>query len=367
MTEPKKPDPASTNKSLVSPKPVKPTRPGVLIHDNGADSMNFRAKMIRYSEKNTEETVYYNLQDCLDAIDLKEKTWINVDGIHHKEEIIAICQRFEIHDLITEDIMNHQHRPKCEVFPNFIFVTMRMLGLPAKKRKRIVNEQVSFLLGDNWVLSFQVKRGDLFERVREILRTNAGKMTAEGTDYLMFKLMDILVDNYFYITEFISEQAEKLEQIAMNADNEVVIKRVQVLKKELIMLRRSITPLRELVYTLKSDETRHLINAGTARYFNDIYDHVIQAQDAIDTQRDLLSSVMDLYLSQVSTRMNQVMQVLTTIATIFIPLTFIVGVYGMNFDDMPELHYKYGYVIIWIIMVSVTLVLLRYFRKKGWI
>ncbi len=341
-------------------------KPGMLIHEKGAGSLDFRAKVIIYGEDQLVEKTYENIDPLLKEIDDKNQLWINIDGIHHKDAVEKICGHFGIHPLLKDDIMNRQHRPKCEVFPNYIFVTMRMLGLSAKNPDEIVDEQVSFVVGDHWVLSFQVKRGDIFEKVRENMRTGSTKILKTKPDYLMCRLMDVIVDNYFYITEHISDQIETLETEAYSAQGDVFIKNIQQQKKQLIFLRRSIVPLREVMVTLKSGETSHIVTETTSRYFNDIHDHVIQATETVDTQREFLTSIMDLNLSQVSHKMNQVMQLLTIISTLFIPLTFIVGVYGMNFSYMPELNWKYAYFGVWGIMVFLTIVLIRFFKRKNW-
>lgn len=350
-----------------STNPKSEHKPGVLKYEEGESQLDFRLHLIHFSKSKFTETTFEELNPLFDALGKTGNYWINIDGIHHQDEVNRICEHFGIHPLVIEDIQNRQHRPKCDVYPTYIFVTLRMLGLSGSRQSNIVNEQVSFVMGDNWVLSFQVRQGDVFDKVRERLRSGQSKILVSGPDYLMCRLMDVIVDNYFYITEAIREKIEKLETLAYEEHGPEFVKKVQIQKKELIFLRRSISPLRDVMLNLKSDEASHLVKSTTANYFSNVYDHVIQANETIDTQREFLATVMDLYLSQVSNRMNQVMQLLTTIATIFIPLTFIVGVYGMNFDHMPELHWKYAYFVVWGIMILVTLIMLRFFRKRNWI
>ena len=216
------------------------------------------------------------------------------------------------------------------------------------------------------MISFQEQEGDIFEGVRVRLRESKGNIRKKGADYLLYRLIDSVVDNYFSVTEHINESTEILEEQVLESDSRELMQEIQHLKKQLINLRKAVNPLREAILSMQKNEIE-LIEESTTRYLRDVYEDIIQVYESIDTQRDILNSIMDLYLSGISNRMNQVMQVLTIIATIFIPLTFIVGVYGMNFENIPELQYKYGYQVVWFVMILVIIAMIIYFRKKKWL
>jgi magnesium transporter len=239
-----------------------------------------------------------------------------------------------------------------------------MLGI-GKDQNSIISEQVSLILGKNYVISFQEQPGDIFDSIRVRIRESKGNIRKRKADYLFYRLIDTVVDHYFFIIEHLSERIEKLEDIILVTQSTHILHQIQDLKTQLIQIRKAISPLREAVSLLQKDEVK-LIHKNTLQYFRDVYQNLIQVSESIDIYREMTKNLMDLYQSGINNRMNQVMQVLTVIATIFIPLTFIVGIYGMNFDNMPELHWKYGYFIIWGIMVTVVLFMLKYFKRKKW-
>ncbi|GAB4284379.1 MAG: hypothetical protein Kow0068_09420 [Marinilabiliales bacterium] len=221
-------------------------------------------------------------------------------------------------------------------------------------------------MGNNWLLSFQEQRGDVFDIIRNRLRENKGIIRKQGADYLLYSLLDVIVDNYFFIIEYFNDSIEELEeQILLNNSQEFLIT-IQKLKRSIINFRKSIIPLREAISSLQK-YNGGLIQDSTFRYIRDIYEHIIHLNDSMEAQRDMLASIMDLYLSGTSNKMNEIMKVLTIIATIFIPLTFIAGVYGMNFKNMPEIQWKYGYFTIWGIMILVALIMIYYFKRKKWL
>lgn len=339
--------------------------PGTLLHVGRRKSESIRVTVIDYNASEFLQKECDSIEECFPFRDTETVSWINVDGLHNTQKIASIGKHFNLHPLLIEDVLNTHHRPKTEVFDDYVFMTLKMLGI-GKSRNLIVSEQVSFVLGKNWVLSFQEQKGDVFDAIRQRLRENKASIRQKGADYLLYRLVDTVVDNYFFITEHISEAAEKLEEKVLQMPNEESLNEIQQQKKQLIRFRRASKPLREAVAILQRDPNE-LIEESTMPYLRDVYEHIIQVSDVIDTQRDMLSGIMDLYLSGVSNRMNQVMQVLTIMATIFIPLTFIAGIYGMNFDNMPELHWKYGYLIIWLIMIAVIIFMIFYFRKKKWL
>ncbi len=305
------------------------------------------------------------IDECFKAKQNDTVSWINIDGLHDTETIASIGNHFDLHPLLLEDILNTGHRPKVEEFDNCLFLTLKMLGIN-NDGNSVISEQISFVLGKGWVLSFQEQEGDIFDMLRHRMRENIGNLRKKGADYLLYRLIDTVVDHYFIVTDHIGETIEEVEGKVLHTPDKDSLHEIQHLKKQLSNLRKSVLPLREVITFLEKDST-DLIEDSTIRYLRDVYEHIIQINDSVESQRDALASIMDLYLSGVSNQTNQVMQVLTIIATIFIPLTFIVGIYGMNFDFMPELHWKYSYFGIWGIMVAVCVMLIIFFKRKRWL
>lgn len=338
--------------------------PGTLIHVGSKKTDKTRITTIDYTESDFLENEYDDISKCFHLRDTKSVSWINVDGLHDIKIIEQLGSHFELHPLLLEDVLNTKHRPKVEEYDDYIFLTLKMLGV-SKDQKSIINEQVSFVLGKNWVISFQEQQGDIFDAIRERLRSSMGNIRKLGPDYLLYRLLDTVVDHYFFVTEHFNDVTTKLEDQVLKDPQENTLHKIQRLKKELISIRKAVNPLREAVSWLEKDNK--LFKQGTKRYLRDVYEHIIQAIDTIENQRDALSTIMDLYHTGVSNRMNEVMKVLTIISTIFIPLTFIAGIYGMNFEYIPELKWKYGYAVFWGLMVTIFVVLLIYFKRKKWL
>jgi len=339
--------------------------PGTLVHIGRHKTQKVKVSIIDYDETNFTETDCKNIDECFKVKQNDTVSWINIDGLHDTETIASIGKHFDLHPLLLEDILNTGHRPKVEEFDNCLFLTLKMLGLN-NDGNSVISEQISFVLGKGWVLSFQEQEGDIFDMLRHRMRENIGNLRKKGADYLLYRLIDTVVDHYFIVTDYIGEAIEELEGNVLHTPDKDSLHEIQHLKKQLSNLRKSVLPLREVITFLEKDST-DLIEDSTIRYLRDVYEHIIQINDSVESQRDSLASIMDLYLSGVSNQTNQVMQVLTIIATIFIPLTFIVGIYGMNFDFMPELHWKYGYFGIWGIMVAVCVILVIFFKRKRWL
>lgn len=311
-----------------------------------------------YQAKTVEECVSCKFSDV--------NSWINIDGVHNVEIIKSIGEQFGLHPLTLEDILNTEIRPKIEVFESYMLIIVKMLRYNITKRE-IEAEQVSMVLGDNYVLSFQENRkGDVFDSIRLRIANPNGRHRKSGPDYLVYSLLDAIVDHYFIVLERIGEKLEDLEEEITGSPSHQVLKNLYALKQELIFMRRSIWPLREIVSSLEREETI-LIKKDIRKYIRDIYDHTIQVIDTAESFRDSSGSLLDLYLSSVSNRTNDVMKVLTMISTIFMPLTFIAGVYGMNFENMPELTWRYGYFGILGLMAISIIVMLLWFRRKKWL
>ncbi len=339
--------------------------PGTLMHIGDKKLEKVRITIIDYDEESFEQKQADNIEECFQFKTKPTVTWINIDGLHNIELIEKIGKHYELHHLILEDILNTGQRPKFEDLENYIFIVLRMLSYD-EKIQSISSEQVSMILGQNFVLSFQENVGDVFEQIRERIRNAKGRIRKMGCDYLLYSLLDAIVDSYFSILERLGERIESLEEQLMRAPSNKTLERIHRLKRELISLRKSVWPLRELISGLERSESE-LIKETTGVYLRDLYDHTIQVIDTVEGYRDMASGMLDIYLSSISNKMNAVMKVLTIIATIFIPLTFIAGIYGMNFDYMPELRWKFGYAAILLVMVSIGIMMLILFKRKKWL
>ena len=339
--------------------------PGALVHVGEKRIDKADITIIDYSAKDLKELKTKKIEDCFPFKKTPTVTWMNIDGVSDVEVVEKIGAYFDVHPLVLEDIVNTDQRPKMEDFEKYIFLVIKMLKYDDKSRQISV-EQVSFILGSNFVISFQEFTGDVFDSVRARIRNNKGRIRKLGADYLMYALVDAVVDNYFTILEKIGENIEGLEELLVDNPNPETLQSIHHLKRELIFLRKSIWPLREVISGLQRGESR-LIRKNTGIFLRDVYDHTIQVMDTIETFRDMTSGMLDIYMSSVSNKMNEVMKVLTIFAAIFIPLTFIAGVYGMNFQNMPELSIPWAYPLVWAVMIAIGVSLLAYFRHKKWI
>ncbi|MDG1477661.1 MAG: magnesium/cobalt transporter CorA [Vicingaceae bacterium] len=339
--------------------------PGALIHIGNKKTEQIKLSKFTYNENDFEEIVFKSSKNIETSINNDIVTWINLDGIHNTKVIENIGQYFNLHGLLLEDILNTNHRPKAEYFEDHMIFSLKMLGVN-ETGDNIISEQVSIVLGKNYLISFQEQEGDLFEPIRDRIRTKKGKIRLKKSDYLFYALTDTIVDNYYLIIENFSERVEKLEEKVLTSPDENTLREIQELKKQLSTLRKAVYPLREAVSTILKDEEDFFHNDNSI-YLRDVYDHIIHILDSLESQRDVVAGLKDLYMSELSNRMNSTMKVLTIIATIFIPLTFIAGIYGMNFDHMPELHYRWGYPAIWALMILITIGMIIYFKKKKWL
>jgi len=337
--------------------------PGSMIHIGERKTEKVKITVIDYDGKKLTEKTVKKTEECAAYKKKPTVTWINVNGIHDTDLISGIGKCFGLHPLLLEDIVNTDQRPKMEDYGDYIFIVMKMLY---SNEKGINAEQVSFVLGQNFVISFQESEGDVFDVIRERIRGGKGRTRELGADFLMYGLIDAIVDGYFGILEKIGENIEVLEEQLVKSPNPKTLQSIHRLKREMIFLRKSVWPLREVISGLLRSETK-LISKNTDIYLRDVYDHTIQVIDTIETFRDMLSGMIDLYLSSISNRMNEIMKILTIIGTIFIPLTFVTGLYGMNFKFMPELEWELGYPFALLIMVIISVIMLIYFRNKKWI
>ena len=337
--------------------------PGSLVHVGMEYAEKTKITLIRYNESIFEEKEVTSISDLLHEKNNEGIVWINVDGLDTKfiEDIGGI---YDLHPLILEDILNTDQRPKTEDFGKYIYIVLK--NFHNQDNINSSSEQVSIILGKNFILSFKEKETSLFEPIRERLRGNKGRIRKSGPDNLAHALIDNVVDNYFFVLEELEERIEYLEDELVTQTSPANLQAIHNLKRELIVLRKSLWPLREAISTLERTDSE-LITASTHIYFKDIFDHIIAIIDTVETYREMLSGMLDIYLSTVSYRLNEVMKVLTIIATIFMPLTFLAGVYGMNFKYMPELEWRFGYFGVLGVMLGIALLMLKYFKNKKWI
>ncbi|PWK17001.1 magnesium transporter [Arcicella aurantiaca] len=343
------------------------TSPGTLTYVG--EEVNFETKVFwtEYNADFYKTHTFPKLGDFNLTLDADKTYWLNIDGIHEPKVIATVGEVFDLHPLVMEDILNTQQKPKFEYYDDEqLFITIKMMEFNPYTRE-IEVEHLSFILGEGFVISFQEERTkDVFEPILQRLKTSAGKTRRNGADYLLYALIDLVVDNYFVVLEQVSENMERLEEDILTSAKQKSLNELYGIKRELTLMRKTVFPLREMLFNLIREEAP-LITPNTSLYLRDVHDHVTQVLETVDSYRELVASLMDLYLSQASNRMNNVMKVLTVISVIFMPLTFVAGIYGMNFDNMPELHWQYGYYYVWGFMILSVIGMLIYFKKKEWL
>lgn len=311
----------------------------------------------RFTSKNPEDAFKFEAED--------RTTWINIDGLSNTAEIEKIGKYYELHPLIIEDIVNTNQRPKIDEYNDYFFIVAKMLYY--RPDGRLENEHISMVLGKNYVLTFQEAGGDVFDGVRERLAKAKGRIRSRGADYLVYALLDAIVDNYFVVVEEMSDKIEAMEENLIHSrPKDDTTLEIQELKRTMLRIRRAVNPLREVVSRLEKID-HELVQGPTISYIRDLYDHMIQVSENIEIYREMTWGLMDMYMTTISNKMNEVMKVLTIMASIFIPLTFLAGVYGMNFEYMPELQYKYSYPILLGVMFTLLLSMLFYFKRKRWL
>jgi magnesium transporter len=345
--------------------------PGSLVFIGEQRSEKVRLTLYNYDAGSLEEKTLETPEEAFPFRETKSVSWLNIDGVHNVDVIRSVGEGFEIHPLVLEDVLNTAQRPKMENYQDYLYLVVKMIHGRGDSGA-FDFEQVSIILGPKFVLSFQEREGDVFEVVRQRLETADSRLRQHGPDYLVYRLLDTIVDNYFTVLEKLGDRIEILEERLMHEATKKMLTEIHQLKREMILLRKSIWPLRELVSNFQREENP-LITDMTNTYLRDVYDHIIQIIDTVESFREMVSSLLDIYLSSVSNRMNEIMKTLTIIASIFIPLTFIAGIYGMNFDsqagpwNMPELHWALGYPVAIGVMLVIALCMVYYFRKKDWL
>jgi len=339
--------------------------PGSLIFIGNKKMENILIRVIDFDEKNLKEA---ELKSIVDGKEFKERetvSWINIYGLHDNKVMNEIGEIFDLHPLLLEDIMNTGQRPKLEEFDNCLFLVMKMLRFD-KVQKKIIAEQLSMVISKTFLLTFQEQPGDVFEPVRERIRKQKGRIRASGIDYLAYALLDTVVDNYISVIENLGDEIEEIDDEVLIDPKPSVMEKINLYKREMNYLRKSIRPLREAILQLNKLDSE-FIREETIQFLKDLQDLLTQATEAIDTYREMLSDQLNIYNSSMSNKMNEIMKVLTIFAAIFIPLTFIAGIYGTNFEYLPELHFRYSYFIFWGVMILVAGSLLIFFKRKKWL
>jgi len=328
-----------------------------------SSDQNVILELITYNDEEVLMHENKTLDEMLSLCDRKRKNWINVDGLSDRNLISQIAGKFDLHYLLIEDILNVDHQPKTDELDDHLFLTMKMFY--RFDEGKIDYEHISFVLGKNYLLSFQEKEGDIFSGIRSRIKQDNGIIRKRGTDYLLYRLVDTIVDSYYTVLEKIGDQVEEIEENISKNPSVEDFQQIQKIRKEFIYLRRVVYPLREAINKIVKNESG-FIDEKNEKYFSDVYDHVIHLIDSLDTYKDLTSTMMDLYMNTINYKMNEVMKLLTIITTIFIPLSFIAGIYGMNFDNMPELRWPFGYFGVLAIMGALFILMIIYFRYKKW-
>jgi magnesium transporter len=338
--------------------------PGTLVHIGERTSEQTRVRVLAYDEGSCTERELDSIGDLAPLLGQSRVTWVNIDAVHDVALMEQLGKTFNLHPLVLEDMVNTDQRPKVEDYGDYAYIVLKQLSYD-EAAGEVVSEQVSLILGRNFVLSVGEREGDVFDNVRERIRNSKGRIRSLNPDYLLYRLIDAIVDHYFLALETLGDRIERLEERVISDTSAEVLHEIDRIKWEILFLRRAVWPLREVLNELEHEEYE-LIEERTEIYFRDVYDHSIQVIDTIETYRDLLAGMMDLYQSNVNLRLNQVMKVLTVISTIFLPLTFLAGVWGMNFLYMPELYEPHGYYWALGAMATLALGMVVYFKRKGW-
>jgi magnesium transporter len=339
--------------------------PGALVHIGEKRQEHTRITVMDYEGDRFVEQTPENVETVFPLREVPSISWISIDGVHDMAVIEKLGQHFLIHPLTLEDTVNTAQRPKFEEFDDYLYVVLKMLTYD-DIAGRVRAEQVSLVMGHNFLISFQEAEGDVFDAVRERIRRGRGRIRRGGSDYLAYALIDCIVDHYFVALEHLGEKVEALEAQLDVDDGENPLNAIFRLKQDMIYLRKQLWPLRETLSRFHKTENP-LVQEKNRLFFADVYDHLLQALEVVESLRDVLSGLQDLYISMTGQRMNEIMKVLTIIATIFIPITFVAGIYGMNFEVMPELKWRWGYFAVWGVFAAIGSAMLVYFKRRRWL
>jgi len=338
--------------------------PGSLVHVGSPQETETRISVIEYSRESFAERECRSVADLLISPEKQTVTWVIVEGLSDVALIEELGRKFAIHPLVLEDILNTHQRPKFEEYEEYLFISLKAISM-RKNGFAVAYEQISLLLMDHFVLTFREGADDLFLPLRKRLCDDKGRLRNQGSDYLAYVILDTIVDHYFVLQDSLDRVIENLDEALPSHPTPSMLASIQKIRRELIFIRKTVSPLRELLVEILRSDT-HLINDKVLLYLRDVHDHAIRITEAVDTYRDMVTGMMEVYLSSISNRTNEIMKVLTIFTSIFIPLTFVAGIYGMNFEYMPELKWKWFYPALWIVFILIPLILLWYFKNKKW-
>jgi len=339
--------------------------PGSLVHVGNHRDHKITLSLLEYDEKTFIQEDDVSVENCLKRIQTPLMTWIQVNGVYDPNVIASIGGRFHLHALILEDVLNTTQRAKLDTYQDQVFLVLRLLKY-SEDTHELQDEQVSIVFGPNYLISFLESGNDFFLPIKERLRQGNNRLRIEKSDYLAYALLDWIVDQYFFVLEKVDADLDHLEEELLHSPIPATMKKIQSAKREMIFLRKSIWPMRDVVSRFQRLEPP-LLSAANQIYLRDVYDHLIQTIDIIEGFRDVVAGLMDIYLSNINIRTNEIMKVLTIVSTIFVPLTFVTSLYGMNFEFMPELHKTWGYPAVLAVMFGLAGTMLIYFRSKKWI
>ena len=354
-------------------KQKKGMSPGSLVFTGERKVEEIKISIIDFNARKIKET-NINEQDVSKLKNYKiskNVTWINICGLHNTQVIDETGKIFGVHPLVLEDILNVGHSPKADEYDDYVFIVTKMINYNNELNELNI-EQVSFVVGKNFLITFQEREGDVFDIIREKIRSNSGRIRKSGSDYLAYRLIDTMVDNYFTVLEKVDEHIEKIEDSLLVNPEDGILQNIHSIRKEIIRLKRAVSPLRDIIYNLEREQYS-FIAKSTYVYLRDLYDHIKQIADNVENYREVINGLQEVYISQSGQKMNEIVKILTIISTIFIPLTFIVGIYGMNFHvenspwNMPELTWRYGYPFVIFVMICVVIGMLIFFKRKKWL
>ncbi len=347
----------------LQPKPIG-LPPGALVHTGLQKSSEVSLTLIDYDAEHLLVKEQVSLEDCIPLKETDSVSWINLSGLHDIDQLQKLGDSFDIHNLALEDVLNTGHPPKCEEFETYVLLIFKLLHIN-DQTGGLEQEQISMVVGPSWLLTFQEKPEDIFDRLRDRINRANGRIRQRGTDYLAYAILDSVVDSYFHVLAHLGERLETMEAKLLIDPDSQSLQDIHKLRQELTLLRRSVWPLQIAISEFQQIESP-LLNEGTAPFLRDLLDHISHAVESVEMMRDGSSNLLDLYLSLSSQKMNETMKVLTIMASIFIPLTFIAGIYGMNFENMPELKLAWGYPTVWFVMIGCAVGMIWYFRRKKW-
>jgi len=342
------------------------TPPGTLLPQHEKAHTTMSVRVMDYSPDACHVLKSVSLEDTYQLRDSGTVSWIDIEGVRDTEALAKFGDHFGLHPLVLEDILNTHQRPKLEEYENYFYIVARMLIAGKQPTDAVHSEQVSFILGKNFLITFQEIPGDVFDPVRHRVQQGHGRSRNSGSDYLLYALLDAIVDNYFVLLQSIADRIETVEQSIVWKPEREDLDRIHKLRRELVYMRRNVWPLRDVVASLDRSDSELVANE-TRVYLRDLHDHVVQVIDAIENFRDVLMSLQDLYMSGISNRTNEIIRVLTIISTIFVPLTFLAGVYGMNFHYFPELAWKWSYLGFWVVSIVIAVSLIAFLRRRNWL